>query len=939
MDKNPVAHGSWFERLSGHGSWLGRIAQILDIKPGEGRLTFMALCASFFHGVSSIYLFSVSHALFLANFEAHDLPYTYIGGAFTVLLAGAAFSALQHRIHLTRLVIGTLAVLLATLVGAHLWLMLAGPKWPSAFLAVWTVAYSTLTYMSLWGLFGRVFDTRQAKRLFGVIGAGEFAADIVSGFLTPVFVWLIGSDHLLLVAALGLFLMIVFSVLVIRAGREHMEDPEKSEPEPAALPVKDIFTQRYPLLLHLLWGLSLMSFYLLDTAFSNQVERHYKDSTDAMTSFLGVFFAVGSAVNMLVETFLTGRVLHRIGILKALFILPLGVLIGCASVAACPLFMPREALAVFVLAVGVKMYDYVARNAIHDPAFQVLYQPLPLSRRFAVQSSVLTRAEPTAALIGGGALLLGRMYFTIDAVNVSAIIVGILALQTAVTLPLRSEYLEALLQALKSRRLGLDTASLYDRHGLTTLLGWLDSRHPGEVIYSLRLLEKNAPELLHERLADLLSHPSPEVQASALEGIERTLPPQALPRVRAMLADQGLPPEVRARALSALCALDEAGAVDVGQDLLDSPESPVARAAMVGLLRHCGIEGVLVCGGQLLQAVNSPDEAQRVEAASILAEAQIPAFYRTVRQQLADPSPAVRRAALLAAEKMGNPRLIPSLLPFLAEGATRIHAIRAIAAAGDTVLPELALTLARPGLAPETAHGLIKAVARMGSPRTTEFLLEHLYYPDADARRLILSKLSQRGFTLRDEEDRDLLRGLIRREADHCAWLFLCMEALPGQGGTAPLHQALAAEFRAALDRILDAGSFFCPPQAIRAVKKNLSAGRERAAYALELLDSLATEEMRRLLHPFLEDLPAAQRLERLRRDHPLPALTREAALTAIALKERSWLGPWVRSLALYLMGQEPRAEWEPVLATACADPAGMVRETALWALERVRCA
>ena len=267
-------------------------------------------------------------------------------------------------------------------------------------------------------------------------------------------------------------------MLVIRAGHEHMEDQDKGEPEPAALPVKNIFKERYPLLLHLLWWLSLMAFYLLDTAFSNQVEIHYKDSADAMTSFLGVFFAVGSAVNMLMESFLTGRILHKIGILKALFILPLGILIGCAALFVCPVFVPRVGMTIFALAVGIKMYDYVMRNAIHDPAFQVLYQPLPLSKRFAVQSSVLTRAEPTAALIGGGGLLLAKLFVEIDAVNVSGFVFCIMVVQTGITFLLRSEYLKSLMEALATRRLGLESASLFDQQGLGVLLGWLDSRHP-----------------------------------------------------------------------------------------------------------------------------------------------------------------------------------------------------------------------------------------------------------------------------------------------------------------------------------------------------------------------------------------------------------------------------------------------------------------------------
>ena len=269
----------------------------------------------------------------------------------------------------------------------------------------------------------------------------------------------------------------VFTILIARAFSEAASKAVSVEPDTTPPPrLGEMLRDRYALPLHLIWGLSLMVFYLMDMAFSNQVEKHFGDALDPMTSFLGVFFAVGSAVNMVIQTFFTGRVLDRIGILKALFLLPGGVLLGCVAMSTGVALVPRVGLAMFIMTISCKLYDYVLRNAIHDPAFQVLYQPLPLAKRFAVQTSVLTRAEPGAALIGGGLLLVGKLYFQIDAANVALFMIVILSIQMVFTFLLKERYLGMLMEALKKRRLGFSERQVWDESSQHLIQGFLRSK-------------------------------------------------------------------------------------------------------------------------------------------------------------------------------------------------------------------------------------------------------------------------------------------------------------------------------------------------------------------------------------------------------------------------------------------------------------------------------
>ena len=450
---------------------------------------------------------------------------------------------------------------------------------------------------------------------------------------------------------------------------------------------------------------------------------------------------------------------------------------------------------------------------------------------------------------------------------------------------------------------------------------------------------------MNDRLAGLLAHPSPEVRTSALEAIEALRPQGAAEKVRGLIADPGLSPEARGRAVLAYCSLDEGAAVELAMDLLDNPEPTVARAAMTGLLRplrHRGSHehGRAAAGPSALPGGGGPGRG-RAHPGRGRGQGLLPPRCAACWPI---PSPLVRRQALAAAEKLGSARLVPALLPFLDQPATRFAAVRAIAAGGDAGLPDLALALSRPGIGQEQALGVIKAAARLQSKAATAFLLENLYYPDVAARGLILAKLEQQGYQAGDEEDRTLLRNLLNQEGAFCAWLAQAMALLGAGPDTDLLRRALDQAMHEGVLRMLGIIAFFCPPRSIRAVVANLKAGREKAAYALELLDSLAPEEFRRLMHPLLEDLPQEERLSRLDKVYPGHKPEASGLLAAVAGQTRARLGPWSRALALYALGLPGEArpaggqapELGQVLAQGLGDPSAVVRETAQWAMDRM---
>ena len=81
-----------------------------------------------------------------------------------------------------------------------------------------TVAFATLAQaIGLWGTAGTVVDTRQAKRLFPIFGAGGILGAVVGGLLTRPLADVVGAENLLLVWVGGLLVAAVLCRLSLGA--------------------------------------------------------------------------------------------------------------------------------------------------------------------------------------------------------------------------------------------------------------------------------------------------------------------------------------------------------------------------------------------------------------------------------------------------------------------------------------------------------------------------------------------------------------------------------------------------------------------------------------------------------------------------------------------------------------------------------------------------
>src|SRR5262249_51591857 len=308
-----------------------RLAAVRNGQSGEGREAALMVAHSFAMGLATVSFETAASALFLARFPSSTLPWVYIAAAAVNTATGAAFAAVQRRVAFTRLMSGTVATLLLSIVLFRLGLIGGETAGLVFALLVWYRVLSILTDLEYWAVATRLFDVRQAKRLFGLVCTGEVVARIVGSFAVPFFVAPFGVPNLLWVSAAGMAGSLLLLVPILRPLRSASADRAAAramigKPKPKGLGT--LLANRYLLLLFSLSFFGVLAKYFVDFAFLAGMKAHWSDPT-ALASFFGLFSGVTQMLSLLMRVFVSAPLIERFGVRTGLLVLP-------AAHAVCP---------------------------------------------------------------------------------------------------------------------------------------------------------------------------------------------------------------------------------------------------------------------------------------------------------------------------------------------------------------------------------------------------------------------------------------------------------------------------------------------------------------------------------------------------------------------------------------------------------------------------
>ena len=911
-----------------------KLAQIFNVEPGEGRLVGLLFMLYFFLGVAYSFTQAAAFPIFLSKFSSSKLPWVYMTSAIVVAGITLGYLRLAKRLSFPKLLAGNIIFLFLVIFAFRFGLNIPSNQWIIFGLPILFQILINFGNLTFWSLAGRLLDVRQAKRLFGLVGGGQWAAIVLIGFLIPIIVIRIGTANLLVLAAGSMVLVFVFLTSLTRNFSKQLKILEASDSRPSTQATPRTPLNRYIFLIFGLIILWWVAYYFIDNIFYGQLAIKYP-AEDQLAGFLGYYLAGQAFLILIINTFLAGPIINRFGVRYGLLILPVGLLIITISGAVLG-NIPGLAAVLITLAVLSKLINMGLGFSIDLSSQNVMYQPLPPHQRVRTKTLADGIIQPVGNFLAGAALLLLTTGLALGMVQLDTILLVIIAGWLVVVVLLNREYPQMLRKALIRRRLEKADLIIADEMSVNILLQELQDPQPGIVLYALSILEAVAPAALRPVIPSLLEHPSEEVRREALECIERQQMTLALSAVRKCMQDEQ-DPAVRGTALCTLAALGGQEIVSTLTAYIYDTEPQLRMGAILGLLRNCGIEGVLAAGNSLIEMASSKNPEQRILAAQIIGKLGAEGFYDPLVDLLGDQVIEVRREAIRAAGRVRNPKLIPLVVGHLIDPSLRRTAASVLVTWGEPALTVLLDSLDKSDQIHETQNGMIDVVGRIGGERANAWLKGKMSDPSVPVRTQVLRSLSNCGYQARASE-RDLVQEQIRTEAALGTRLLAFISEIGDNEADSLFLDSLQDMLDQAKGRIFDLLSFICEPQAIKDARLNLGMLQDnRRAYALEVLDVVVPQLVKGWVYPLWADGTALQKVQQLKTYFLVPQMSLEQRLREVLCEPGKRYSTWCQICALYTIGIHSMTNLSECVQQALSSRKPMLRETAAWTLSKLK--
>jgi ATP:ADP antiporter, AAA family len=898
---------------------------------------------------------SVGTAMFLSTFP-NNLPHVMVATAVVVAAFTSVYIRFSSRIRLELLIIGSLGFF-ALSFGLFWWLTVIQFKEVYWLIYIWVALQGAMGPMMGWTLANLVLTTREARRVFGFIGAGAVLGAPVSGFFTAFATRHVHPELLLLLMVSMLVACAVLVRVLFVKSRERLAEISRRPTSAADIPknFRDIWAHirgsHFLILITALTAIGCTSTTIIGYQFSIIAKDAFPVKAQ-LASFFALFSGFMGAAAFLVQMLLTGRLLRVLGIRVTLFVTPVVFLMGSVGL----LFAPF-----LITACILKGSHLLLRFTVDKSTAELLYLPVtPPDIKSQLKPFIDGFVWRAADGVAGLTLWVFATFLHFTPGQMSLVNVFYLSAWIAIAWGVRREYLNVLRQAIQRRTLDADRIATGDLDSTTIEVMAMSFEKAGEqqVLYGLSLFEVGHRAESHPALRGLLEHPSPAVRQRALRLLSDAGDRKLQPQAEKMLGDESN--EVRAEALRYLVTHTGRDPLTLLSTETKLPEHVVQGSVVVYLARTEVPEDLaaaqMILESMLAQTDLPATEAgggdhagrdARAEAARALGA--IPAdspLQSELSKLLQDEDPVVVEQALLAAGKTHNRDVLPLVIEKLANPYLLGAARSALVEYGERAVGTLQDYLNDATGTLPVRKQIPGVLARYGTARAASILSNSMIQSDAGLRFDVLKAMNRirkddPALLPPHEEISDMLEaeamGYYRSLQILAAFDPAYLESLAKRqetGEESVLARALGERMEHEFERVFRLLALLYPPQDIHNAYAGLTSGQARIqANALEVLEHLLRQEHYRLLsHALDPDIHVREKLHFADRLCHTRVESRAEALRILLHSEDRWL----RVCALHAVGELLLADLNGELPRVEHRGDSLLEETWNWTTARL---
>jgi len=372
------------------------LQKTVQIEPGEGRAVFWSF-SYFFSILCSYYIVRPMRDEMGILGGVENLQWLFTGTLLAMTAAIPLFGWVSSRFPRQQFLP---YIYLFFIVMLLLFYTLMGDKTTPTYVAraffIWASVFNLFIVSVFWSFMTDLYSNKQARRLFGFIAAGGTIGALSGPALTALLVQPLGTKNLLLVSALFLVWAIVciFKLSSWSNSRFHSSSgsnvtKQKIEIEQANKEIiggsiwagiKIVFSSPYLLgicLLMLLFTTLATFLYFMQAQI---IRDAFVDSAQRTAVFATIDFSV-NALTLLLQVFLTARLIKWFGLATVLAIVPVLLAIGFALLSVSPVLM--------VLLI-VQVIRRAGNYAVMRPVREMLYVVLNREEKYKAKNVIDT---------------------------------------------------------------------------------------------------------------------------------------------------------------------------------------------------------------------------------------------------------------------------------------------------------------------------------------------------------------------------------------------------------------------------------------------------------------------------------------------------------------------------------------------------------------------
>ena len=370
------------------------LQKIVDIRSDETRALWLGFVFHFLILTGYYITKPIRDSIGASNMEA--LPWMFTATLAAMLVANMAFAATVARMSRRKfipLAYGFFIFVFVLFFIAMRTRSAAEQVWIGRGFFVWVSVFNLFNTAVFWAFMTDLFTVEQGKRLYGFIAVGGTIGAILGAYITKHYVRELGQANLLIVAS-AMFVIAGFLVRFFPAGfsEQHEGAPKPEEPIGGSVWSGVAHICRSPYLMGL--AATILLYTTTSTwAYFQQSELAggVLKTSNARTEFFGNLEMWVNGLTLIIQIFLTGRLLKWFGLGFTLVALPFISMIGFAAMG---LAASLALLAIF------QVVRRAATYALMRPSREILFTVLKREDKYKVKSVTDTLGYRTGDQLG-----------------------------------------------------------------------------------------------------------------------------------------------------------------------------------------------------------------------------------------------------------------------------------------------------------------------------------------------------------------------------------------------------------------------------------------------------------------------------------------------------------------------------------------------------------